>query len=113
MTDGLLLKIEHAADHVVLAVTGEVDAATVPALEEAATALLAADEATALALDFSGVTFCDSAGLRVLLKLRDAASVNGGSVRIRGASGLVARVFEVTGLGPLFDLPPTGAAQEV
>jgi anti-anti-sigma factor len=113
VTDGLLLKIEHAADQVVLAVTGEIDAATCSTLEQAGTTLLVADEATTLVLDFAEVTFCDSACLRVLLKLRDAASVNGGSVQIRGASGLVARVFEVTGLGPLFGMPPTGAAQEV
>jgi anti-anti-sigma factor len=109
VADGLLLKIENAADQVVLVASGEIDAATAPALAEAGTVLLA-EEATALVIDFSEVTFCDSAGLRVLLKLHDAAGVSGGSLRVRGATGLVARVFEVTGLGALFSTAPSGEA---
>ena len=103
-----MLKIEHATEHVVLLASGEIDAATEPALEQAGSALLAAHDATDLVIDFSAVTFCDSACLRLLLKLRDIAQSTGGSVRVRGATGIVARVFEVTGLGEIFGVRPAG-----
>lgn len=49
-----------------------------------------------LVLDLSGVPYCDSAGLGVIVHTYGLAEQKGGKVRICGASGRVASVFKMT-----------------
>jgi len=49
-----------------------------------------------LVLDLSGVPYCDSAGLGVIVHTYGLAEQKGGKVRICGASGRVASVFKLT-----------------
>jgi anti-sigma B factor antagonist len=73
----------------------ELDPATAPELE----AELAAVEADAdVVLDFAGVEFCDSSGLRVLVDAYKRLDDAGGSLRVVHVRPNVRRVFEVTGL---------------
>lgn len=61
----------------VIFLSGELDHASVGALREQATHLLREEPATAMALDCSGVTRANSAGLALLLAiLRDAAELD-------------------------------------
>ena len=63
---------------------GELNFATVPALVEGADALIAD-----AALDLSGVSKTDSAGLALLLELTRRARARGTELRLTGASGQV------------------------
>ena len=77
-------------------VAGEVDAYTSVDLEKALESLAAAPHAR-LAVDFAGVTFLSSSGLRVLLKASRAASSRGCEMRLFGLRPQVVRVFQLAG----------------
>jgi anti-sigma B factor antagonist len=54
---------------------------------------------TTLVMDMTGTQFCDSTGLRELVRAHDRAVANGGGLRlVIPAEGAFARIFAVTGL---------------
>jgi anti-anti-sigma factor len=55
-----------------------------------------------LVIDCSGLEFCDSTGLNVLLGARLKAEAAGGGVHLAGMLPVVARVFEITGAEAVF-----------
>ncbi len=55
-----------------------------------------------LQLDFGGVTFIDSAGLGMLLLLRDQCQESGVRVGLSGMSGQVAKIFSISQFDRLF-----------
>ena len=73
-------------------------------------ALAACDDAADLAVDLSGVSFMDSAGLRVLVGGVRRAHYGGGVVVVCGARPNIRRLLELTGfdrVAPLEDEPVT------
>jgi anti-sigma B factor antagonist len=90
---------------VVLAVRGDIDMATAAQFEAACARLAATTDR--LILDFSGVEFMDSSGLKVLVTAHHDAKTSG--VAIRNASDRIMRVLEISGLAPLF-IEPTQAS---
>ncbi len=77
-----------------LALTGRLDTVTAPQLEAALEPAL--KEAQELRLDFSGLEYISSAGLRVLLKAQKLMSTRGG-MKISGVNEVIMEVFEITG----------------
>jgi anti-sigma B factor antagonist len=86
-----------------LAVRGEVDAATAPALEERLEAAIR-ESVGSFVLDLSAVDFLDSAGLRVLLRARGLLGREDRSLVVISPHGPVRRVFELSGLSTVFAL---------
>jgi anti-sigma B factor antagonist len=80
-----------------LVIGGEIDLATAPALEEAAGALLD-ERPRELVLDFSGVPFCDSSGVGVLVRLYNRTTVTGCRLTVRSPSKNVRAVLTMTSL---------------
>ena len=74
--------------------SGELDIATVPVLEEAFDEALAA-EAARIVVDLGGVTFIDSTGLRLLIRMNETCA--DGTLAIR-STAIVDRLLQVTGL---------------
>lgn len=99
--DGIDLKVERNGTAATLAVSGEVDLTSAPALEDEITGLVEAS-VNELILDLSGVGFMDSTGLRVLLKA--SKMLEAGKLTIRGPSDPVRRLLEVSGLNTHFDV---------
>jgi anti-anti-sigma factor len=95
-----------SGDAVVVAPVGEIDLATVDALEQALAAARA--ESERVVLDLRGVTFIDSAGLRLVLE----TSQTGGSFAVVRGGHEVQRVFDLVGLDErrltMLDQPPDG-----
>ncbi|MGW1468927.1 STAS domain-containing protein [Streptomyces sp. NPDC001493] len=60
-----------------------------------------------LIVDCSGLEFCDSTGLNVLLGARLQAEEAGGEVHLAGMRPVVARVFEITGAEAVFTVHDT------
>src|SRR4051794_12416041 len=80
----------------VVAVCGEIDHATCPPL---ATLLeRVAMRSNHVSLDFSGVTFMDSAGVNCLLRVASLLRQSGGAIEIVSASARVVRVLTVLGI---------------
>lgn len=55
-----------------------------------------------IVVDCSGLEFCDSTGLNVLLATRIEVAAAGGAVHLAGMRPIVARLFEITGAGAVF-----------
>ena len=77
-----------------LALEGRLDTGTAPQLEAELKASLA--YVSTLVLDFAGLEYISSAGLRVLLGAQKTMSKKGGMV-IRNVNEVISEVFEVTG----------------
>ena len=77
-----------------VAVAGRLDTVTSPDLEAELKASL--DGVTDLTLDFAGLEYISSAGLRVLLTAQKRMNAQG-SMRVRNVNETVGEVFEVTG----------------
>ncbi|MFH9726703.1 STAS domain-containing protein [Streptomyces sp. NPDC017254] len=60
-----------------------------------------------LVVDCSGLEFCDSTGLNVLLGARLRADAAGGGVHLVGMRPPVARVFHITGADAVFTVHET------
>lgn len=95
---------EESRGWLVVAPSGEIDLATVDALDQA----LAENRDTVL--DLSEVSFMDSTGLRSLVGVHNRLKENGSRFRLVVPSGAVSRIIEITGLSGALDIVPTRAA---
>jgi anti-anti-sigma factor len=94
-----------------LRVTGDLDAASAPAMERALIEAEAAhDDRGPLVVDLRGVAFMDSSGLRTLVAASLRAGRRGTRVALRNVGPELGRLLEITGLRDQFDLPAAGAA---
>jgi anti-sigma B factor antagonist len=59
---------------------------------------------TDVALDVSGVGFCDSAGISALIQLRKLATESGQELRVTDAQPAVVRVIEYSGVREYLNL---------
>jgi anti-sigma B factor antagonist len=80
-----------------LTARGELDMDTAEQLEQAVSALIQ-DTPTVLAIDFSGVTFCDSSGIGALIRAHKLAASRGCRLELRRVDPEVRRVFDLVGL---------------
>ncbi|MGA8209202.1 MAG: STAS domain-containing protein [Nocardioidaceae bacterium] len=85
----------------VLVVTGEIDFTTAPDLYDAVRRQIAQGHEH-LVVDLAGVSFMDGSVLRFLVTARRQLSEVGGSLRVTGASGLLRRLMDATGLSLAF-----------
>ncbi|MGW0122463.1 STAS domain-containing protein [Streptomyces sp. NPDC003327] len=91
----------------VVRLSGDIDLDRAADLDTALVhALAECEDGAGLALDMSEVTFCDSTGLNVLLRVRHEALAEHRPVTIVAAGGRVARLLDITGTGSLFGYPP-------
>ena len=88
-------------------VGGELDIESGPCLRDRLTRMIWANNPR-LALDLTGVTFIDCAGLTALLTARKAAQAQGGWLRVVAVSRCVGRLIEITRLQDVLvrPLPP-------
>ncbi|MDX1510169.1 MAG: STAS domain-containing protein [Nitriliruptorales bacterium] len=82
-----------------LLVSGELDAHTAPQLEAH---LQPGDSSPAIVLDLTDVEFIDSSGLGVIVAAHNSPDV--GSLKVRGLSDRVRKVFEYAGLHEHLDI---------
>ncbi|WP_393916349.1 STAS domain-containing protein [Halostreptopolyspora alba] len=90
----------------VLRLYGEIDSATTPALREHLFAALRPG-LRLLVIDLSGITFCDVAGLAVLVGTRHRAERLGMELRLVGPRPQMRGTLRVTGLERVLTIHPT------
>ena len=83
-----------------LGIVGRVNTNTAPGIETDINEILAANEFDSLVLDFSGLAYISSAGIRVLLRLLKTY----GDLRIENTSPEVYEILEVTGMTTLLPI---------
>jgi len=100
------LATSQAGGYTVVAVNGELDVYTAPALEETLGDLVESGS-TRIIVDLSGVTFMDSTGLGLLIKALKWTREHEGALRVVANSEKVLKVFRVTGLDSVLSLHTT------
>jgi anti-anti-sigma factor len=78
---------------------GELDIANAEQVFSAATSAGILDKPFRVVIDLSRLTFCDSSGPSVFVRLRHHLVDLGGDLSMVGAAGIVARSIAITGLG--------------
>ena len=87
---------------------GELDIAGIPLLEQECRRIEGRGSRIA-ALDLSGLTFMDVAGLGALISAQARAQNDGRALPLFGAGAPVRRVFDLTGNSGLLDVDPSPA----
>lgn len=81
-----------------LAVSGEVDLATSPLVDDAIAEAVATSGVKVVEVDLSAVEFLDSSGVALLLKGRRRADEQGVGYRVVGANGTPLQVLRIAGV---------------
>jgi anti-sigma B factor antagonist len=89
------------AGHALVAIAGEIDLYTAPHLQSEFTRLLQ-DGPSRVVIDMSGVDFCDSTGMNVLLSALKRMKERGGSLHVAAPRPAVRKILQVTGLDSVF-----------
>lgn len=92
--------------------SGELDLYTAPRLQTALAALLR-EPVDRVVVDLSGVEFCDSTGMNVLLAAMKRVKENGGTFELAAPRPAVRRILQVTGLDTVFDIHEAVPALDV
>ena len=92
------LRFRRVRIHVVVEVTGELDALAAPQLRRRLDDLIAEQGNLHVAVDLAAVSFIDSTGLAVLVDAAGRLAAKGGSFVLLAPSRTTARVLEVAGL---------------
>lgn len=93
----------------VVAVSGEVDLYSSPAMRDAVVAA-ASHEGAQVAVDLSGVTYMDSSGIATLVEALQLTRKNKGRLVLAGLTPRVREVFELARLQSIFELAPDVAS---
>ncbi|MFD3546953.1 STAS domain-containing protein [Streptomyces sp. NPDC058655] len=65
-----------------------------------------------LVVDLAGLSFCDSAGITVLIAARNHALAAGAQIVLAAVPERVSRIFRIVGLDQVFPTHPTAADAE-
>lgn len=97
-------KISADPERAVVVLVGDCDLSV---RDQLTTLLLdAVRSARVVVVDLAGVTFMDSSGLHALMTAHHAAQRTGGRLSVRGATGAVAGLLEITGLRTILSPAP-------
>jgi anti-sigma B factor antagonist len=91
-------------DYTIVTICGEIDLYTAPRLHSELAGLLAEGMPARVVIDMSGVEFCDSTGMNVLLSCLRRARERGGELEIAAPKPAVRKILQVTGLDSVFTL---------
>lgn len=99
-----------AREPVVVHVSGEIDIQHAGELEGLLTvAFSSAEPSTAIIVDLSNSSFCDSSGLNALIRAREAGVRTGHALILAAPSHQMLRLLDLTGTAALFPVQPAGA----
>ncbi|MEV5413568.1 STAS domain-containing protein [Thermopolyspora sp. NPDC052614] len=87
--------------YAVMAIAGEIDLYTAPRLQAEFARLLENGPAR-IVIDMSGVEFCDSTGMNVLLSALKRMRERGGQLEVAAPRPAVRKILQVTGLDSVF-----------
>ncbi len=105
MGEALTIRVQEEGGHVIVAVAGEIDIATVAQLREHLYVLAASGRQVVADLDQVG--FIDAAGLGALVGAARRAAEHGARLQVVCARPQIRRLFELTGLDNHIPLPRT------
>jgi anti-sigma B factor antagonist len=105
----LKVSSQSQGDQAIVVVSGEIDLYTAPRLQGELTAVLGGGPVRVV-VDMSGVAFCDSTGMNVLLAAMKRAREHGGGLDLASPRPAVRKILQVTGLDSVFTVVDAAAA---
>ncbi|MEV8093124.1 STAS domain-containing protein [Kitasatospora sp. NPDC085879] len=99
--DQLTVSVDGSAGRWVLRLVGELDHDSARPFREALDRTLA-DTPGLVVVECSGLSFCDSTGLNLLLRARLSALARGGEVVLAAPTAMVQRMLQITGAREIF-----------
>ena len=97
----MTIEIKRNAEEIVLEIVGRLDTTTAPALDKTINESIA--EVKSLTLDFKGLEYISSAGLRVLLSAQKKMKQIG-TMKLINVCESVMEVFEITGFADILTI---------
>jgi len=94
----------------IMSVGGEIDLYTAPRLHGELVTALAGGGPEQIVVDMSGVEFCDSTGMNVLLAAHRRAREQGGDLELAAPRPAIKKILQVTGLESVFTVVDDPAA---
>jgi anti-sigma B factor antagonist len=94
----------------IMSLGGEIDLYTAPRLHGELVTLLSGDSPVQVIVDMSGVEFCDSTGMNVLLAAHRKAREQGGDLELAAPRPAIRKILQVTGLESVFTVLEDPAA---
>jgi anti-sigma B factor antagonist len=98
--------------HAVVTASGELDLYTAPRLQTVLASLLR-ERVDRVVVDLSGIEFCDSTGMNVLLSAMKRLKEQGGTLELAAPRPAVRRILQVTGLDTVFSVHDAVPALDV
>lgn len=90
----------------ILVLSGRMDAVTAPQFEAAIKQNIEAG-GNSFVVDFHGLDYISSAGLRALLATAKLLKNKGGQIRLAAVAGTVKEVFQISGFASIFQMHDT------
>ncbi len=100
------IAVRKAGNATVVSVKGRIDAVTATEFEKNLAALMAGGDYT-MVLDFSGLDYISSAGLRSILATAKQLKAKEGKMLFAALQGSVKDVFKISGFGSIFKIYET------
>ena len=97
----MMIYKERNENSLTVALEGRLDTSTAPALEKTLKSSL--DGISELTLDFAGLEYISSAGLRVLLSAQKIMNQQG-SMKLKNVSEIIMEILEVTGFSEILTI---------
>ncbi len=91
------IKTREEQGTVIVEVSGRLDAATTGQFETSCSETIQSKSGAKVILDFSGLEYISSAGLRSLLSLAKKLKATGGSLKLCNLTGIVKEVINIAG----------------
>ena len=104
-TGPLPAQIECVRGITVMVMMGRLDTTNAP-LFDAQTAPFLAESRNRVLLDFSGLTYISSAGLRSIIRIIKHTAICGGRIGIFAVPAPILELIEISGFQPLLDIYP-------
>jgi anti-anti-sigma factor len=98
------INIQNIGGGIIVKLSGRLDTNTSPSLQKAFDEMSEGAYKSNVVLDFSGLDYISSAGLRALLMLQKNILAAQGSLNIKNPNLAVREVFNMTGLSAVFNI---------
>ena len=105
----MTIQITKEVNATVLTIAGRMDAVTAPEYEKTLNEQIATGE-SAFVIDFQGLEYISSAGLRALLATAKLLKTKNGQIRLANVLGTVREVFDISGFGSIFQIQDSVSA---
>lgn len=98
------IKSEKRGDETIAFIMGEIDHHNAKEAREKLDGIIEREQPISFGLDLSGVTFCDSSGLGLVMgRMKKCASV-GSNMTVRNPSGAAYRILEIAGIDKILKI---------